>query len=260
MFTAYTFLAVLYTLTNQLVFFAISHGGPFNYELFKSCTPFVVMVIAHVFTNAQSHGLAWSTVVLQSGCMVMLTTNTCPDTTRLVKNTSLDAPLIFVLCFAVLNTSVCSIINESLFKDDTVDMNLQNAWLYFSGFLCNWCLYAWFAQNDRNFFESYTATIWPALIVTINSLYGVVIAIVYKYCGVVSKTFGSSMALCLLQYISWAFFGASSDIYSVVATVMVGTVSFQYFVYVPRLTSLSHTSSTPPAPRVSRIQQCLRFT
>lgn len=243
-FGGYLCLAFLYYITNQIVFYAISLGDPFYYELFKSTTPFVVLLLLFFFTTKPISGLEWASISIQTGCLILLTVDTCKNASRL------DPHVLLMLIFAVINTSISSIINEKIIKGCSVSLHFQNAFLYFFGIVFNLMGYLMFATNDKTFFEGYLGSPYPILVVIINACFGLAITAVYKYCDVIAKTFASSAALCLLQYVSWMFFGLELNLQIVMCTAMTAVISIQYFVLIPKTPEISSAHKKRPRKRL----------
>lgn len=247
-FRAYVLLAFFYFLTNQIVFYAISNGDPFFYELSKSFTPFLVPVMLHFFTPYVVTGLEWTSISIQTGCLILLTTDSCKNSSPRITTT-----LFLVLAFAAVNTAVCSIINEKLIKGCPASLQFQNSFLYFFGIGFN-LLGFWFTpQNDKGFFEGYFDSVWPLLVVLVNACFGIAISAVYKYCDVVAKTFASSTALCVLQYISWMFFGLELNLHIIIVSLMTAVVSVQYFILIPQETANKSTVTKQQVSHWSRL-------
>ena len=199
-------LAVAYCANNQLTFVLLQQADGANVNLIKGGASIVSTLMLRYFLDRRFSAVQWSAVCLQvCGLLVAQFGASCNNTPVLAAWTYLI--LIVSLCI----TSLTSVFNDKLLKEQRCSLHVINAVLYSFGVVFNLTLLAIFGRGVRSFFAGFDrASTYPVLLC--NALIGIAVTAVYKYTDATMKTFGSACATSVLMIVSVLFYGASVKI------------------------------------------------
>merc|ERR1712232_359233 len=194
----------MYTANNQLSFVVYTMADPGSIFLFKAASTIIVatlqrLILGKTFTLEQ-----WGAMILQAFGMVAVQYNPSNSGMRY-------AGTAYVLMgLGTMVTATCSVRNEYLVKNYKIALNVQNAVLYFGGFVMNIIAFAIIARTENKqaqigFFEGYS-NIYAIGVVFSNAIIGLAITAVYKYADAVIKCIASDVTAVLLCVISSTFF------------------------------------------------------
>lgn len=188
----YFFLALLYTINNQLTFFALEVVDPGTFTLAKSLAPYIVALLLRVL-GQQLNQLQWICVLLQCICIAISQYDAC-------KARAIASGHGYLLvATATVITAVSSVWNQKVVKGFVVPVNLQNAILYFFGLIIATLSYA-ITPSAKGFLEGYTPL--AMLLVLFQAFHGLAVTLVYKYADAIVKNFANSAVMAILVIIS----------------------------------------------------------
>jgi len=218
-------LALLYCFNNNLQFVINTMADPGSILLVKNSSTFVSAIFLVVFVKRYLSSHQWVAILLQIAGLVVTQWKACSDRAAL-SNTAYTCMFISAMC-----TAVCQVWNENQLKSFKVDMHLQNATLYFCGVVCNLITFFFIPSPavtpGIGFFEGYN-TFGAIGVVVSNSLIGLAITAVYKYCDVMMKTFATANSTVIMVVVSAIFFGADITFISAVGVFVVIAAIYLY--------------------------------
>jgi hypothetical protein len=225
-FLAHTFiLALLYCINNQIAFFLFQYVDIVTISLFKSFTSFQSAIFLWCLFQRPINRVQWSSIVLQVMGLIIVQYDVCK------KMPILAAKFYAILLGSCFITSICTVWNEYLLKNYSVNLHIQNAALYLFGTLINLTTFIIFYNQNENyskgFFEGYS--ILAIAVVFSNSILGLVITVVYKYADAIIKTFSSACATGVLLFFNWQFFGLPTNLVTGLGAAIIFIASYIYF-------------------------------
>ena len=226
-------LALLYCINNQIVFILYQHVDVVSISLFRSFTSFLSAILLWALFSRPINRIQWSTIILQVIGLIIVQYDACK------KLPILEARLYLILLSNCSITSICTVWNEHLLKNYSVNLYIQNLALYFFGSITNLSLflysYKYTESYSKGFFEGYNL---PALAVVLcNSILGIVITVVYKYADAIIKTFSSACATGALLFLNWSLFDQPTNLTASLGAVVIFISSYIYFCAAADLTS-----------------------
>jgi len=225
-FLVHTFvLASLYCINNQIAFILFQYVDVATVLLFKSFTSFQAAIFLWALFGRRIDRVQWSSIVLQVIGLVIVQYDACK------KMPILDLNLYIILIISCTITSVCTVWNEYLLKNYSVNLYVQNLVLYLFGTVINLCVYAYFNRYVRGyskgFFEGYS--LLAMTVVFCNSILGIVITAVYKYADAIIKTFSSACATGVLLFLNWSLFDRPTNLTANLGATVIFIASYIYF-------------------------------
>jgi len=219
----YFFLAILYTVNNQLTFFSLEIVDPGTFTLAKSLAPYIVALMLRVL-GQRLNELQWVCVLLQCICIAVSQYDACKARGLVPMHGYM------LVAVATCITAVSSVWNQKVVKGFNVPVNLQNSLLYVFGLAIASFSYAVTptraGTEPKGFFEGYTPL--ALLLVLFQAFHGLAVTLVYKYADAIVKNFANSAVMAILVIISANFFDVPTTLHSWlgVAGVLVTTYAY----------------------------------
>jgi hypothetical protein len=218
-------LALLYCINNQIAFILFQYIDLVTISLFKSLTIFQSAIILRVAFQRSINRVQWSAIILQVMGLIIVQYDICK------KLPILEVKFYIILLVSCVITSICSVWNEYLLKNYTVNLHIQNSVLYFFGTFINLIIFIIFYNQVENyskkFFEGYSML--SIAVIFCNSLLGLVITGVYKYADAIIKTFSTACATGVLIFVNWSLFGLPTNLITSLGAAIIFISSYIYF-------------------------------
>jgi len=203
---------LLYSIQNRLVFVALQHLLPPEYQLLNNMKLFTTSVCYRLVFRRTLTSLQWFGLTLLGVGMTLSTVS--PSSSRESSNI-FDERLLTGFCVMFV-ISCCSagagVLNEKLIKNSS-NAHTANFWLYVYG--CSFCslnipVHQW-SRLSR--LEGYTGTVWA--IVICNALLGQSVAYLFRYADSIVKLFTTCAAVAFTALLSVPLFGYEVHIWMI---------------------------------------------
>eukprot|EP00931_Biecheleriopsis_adriatica_P104637 TRINITY_DN79286_c0_g1_i1.p1 TRINITY_DN79286_c0_g1~~TRINITY_DN79286_c0_g1_i1.p1 ORF type:complete len:349 (+),score=72.02 TRINITY_DN79286_c0_g1_i1:34-1047(+) len=201
--------ALLYTLQNRLVFEALRHISPPEYQLLNNLKLFTTALMYRLVMRRQLSVQQWFALLLL--CLGMtLATVPCGG---IEHNGTAEAADVWIGTFIMFVNSWFSasagVVNEWLIKRSKSVME-ANTWLYTYGVLAavvQLCVLD--GENARvgGYLRGFNESLLPWAVVICNAVLGQTIAFLFKYADSIIKLYAVCAAMALTAVISSIFFG-----------------------------------------------------
>lgn len=212
-------LAFLYAVNNQLSFAVFQLADPASVNLLKSTNSFVTGILLFFVLGRSIQNVQWLAIAFQVCGLINMQWNSCSG------GSLLPGYLYLLLSLSVFITGISSVFNEYLLKQYDIPVHVQNVVLYAFGSFWNYLAY-WNLHSGQTFFKGFG---WRAmLVVTVNSLMGVVITFVYKYSDALVKSLAQAFTSVVLLGVSATFFGLHLGLTAVSSAVIVILATYLY--------------------------------
>jgi solute carrier family 35 (UDP-sugar transporter), member A1/2/3 len=225
--------AILYTLQNNLTFIALTHLPPVTYQVTYQMKILTTALLSVILLKRTLGFRKWvSLFALTLGVTLSEWSSIRPSTTHVITTITHQNHLIGLLSVftACLTSALAGVYFEKLIKTKNVSVWLQNVQLaFFSFILAALGIYI----NDYDLvkhggvFQGYNTLAW--IVVLLNSLGGLIVALVLKYADNLLKCFANALALIFSLFI--AIFITKTSVFSfsfLLGGILVITASFCY--------------------------------
>ena len=214
-------LSLLYTINNQLSFYALEVADPGSMSLGKSVAPYLCAMLLS-FSGQRVVALQWVCIIVQCCAIAIVQYDACAETGVL-------APRAYMLIgLATSITAVTSVWNQLVIKSFTVPINLQNAIMYSFGSAIALFFYSRERRSRHRlgFFGGYNEL--GIGLILFQAFHGLAVALVYKYADAIVKNFANSAVMAILVVISAYFFELATTAHSWLGIVIVLTTTYCY--------------------------------
>lgn len=201
----YTLPAVLYLLQNQLVFSALRHLSPPEYQLLNNGKLFTTSLIYRVVMKRPLRIAQWLALFLLGVGMALATKPDAGTNGIAVDSSELWAGVGLMIVVAWCS-AIAGVSNEKLIKGSPSVVE-ANTWLYAYG--CLACLVQLFFSADgmQNLLQLRGFTMVTWLVVLCNAVLGQSIAYIMKYADSIVKIYAVCAAMIFTTLASVFFFG-----------------------------------------------------
>ena len=192
--------AALYLIKNLLQYVIFIFVEAPSYQILKNLNVLTTAVLYSVLLNKHISKLEWCSLLLLSiGCVV----SQLRDNSSAVFQLS-SVGLILSLVMALLS-SFAGVYTEKIMKGDaSIDINVQNFYLYVFGVLFNSLAYFVTSnspsQSRIKFFSGYTPLVW--LMISNHAFSGIVVSYVLRFGNNLTKVRATSLAVALTTLMS----------------------------------------------------------
>lgn len=236
----------LYCLYNNLTFINLTSYDPTTYFLLLQFRVVVTGVVFQILFKKYLSRVQWGSLFLLTfGCIIKQmghsskkNAETNPDEGSNISkyiNTSLILILVQVFC-----SCFAGVYNEYILKEknNTVDIMLQNAFMYIDSIVCNVILlqiYVPSSQSSGGLLEALSFDAlskvfhWKVMLIMLNNaMIGIVTSLFLKSLNSILKSFASALELMFTGILAWVFFGIPLDMLTVFS---IGIVSLATWLY-----------------------------
>jgi UDP-sugar transporter A1/2/3 len=202
--------ALLYSLQNVLVFEALKHLAPPEYQLLNNMKLFTTTIVYRIVMRRQFSLLQWLAVVLLGMGMSLVSLK--PEQSL---NTERICPGVFIMVILSWCSAVAGVTNEWLIKGSVCIE--ANVWLYLFGSVS--CALQMGSEGwaQLGSFQGFTTVTW--LIVFCNAILGQSIAFLFKYADSIVKLYATSMSMLFTTVVSIFLFDFHIDVHMVLGCV-----------------------------------------
>ena len=237
-------LAAAYCINNQFTFVLLQWADGANFNLIKGCSSVVSTLMLHFGLSRRFSSPQWSAVWLQvCGLVVAQFAATCTNTPVL------EAATYLLLFISVCITSLSSVVNDKVLKDQKASLHVINAVLYFFGVVFNGTVLVFAGGGAARLFSGFDRfSTYPVLMC--NALIGIAVTAVYKYTDATMKTFASACVTSVLMLINVLFNGVPLKVAVVMGCV---TVFLATHLYATNGIAPAPPPATAPSPPLSAV-------
>ena len=193
----YLGLALLYTLNNQLSFYALEVADPGTLSLGKSLAPYLCALALRI-VGQSIHRLQWVCVV-----SVRVGRHDVCKGAGVLPWRAYE-----LIALSTTITATTSVWNQLVIKGFDVPINLQNSIMYAISVVIAAASYAHEvtrpgSRETKGFLEGYTAL--ASLLVLFQAFHGIAVSLVYRYADAIVKNFANSAVMAILFIVSLSF-------------------------------------------------------
>ena len=237
----------LYCLYNNLTFINLSSYDPTTYFLLLQFRVVVTGVVFQILFKKNLSKIQWiSLLLLTLGCIIKQAGYSAKTVNKSDSSDSdladyMNMSLVLILV-QVFSSCFAGVYNEYLLKEkeNTVDIMLQNAFMYVDSIICNVLLLSFYVPDDKLSggggllealsWDSLSLVFhWKVFIIILNNAaIGIVTSLFLKSLNSILKTFASALELMFTGILAWIFFGIALDFLTIVS---IGIVSFATWLY-----------------------------
>ncbi|CAM9431461.1 unnamed protein product [Chrysoparadoxa australica] len=248
--------AALYVLQNNLAYVAISHLAPSTFQVLYQLKILTTALCSVLIMRKQLSGVQWSALVMLScgAALVQFSPDSVgwevkPSTgyALYLSNSLIGLGTVLLAC---ATSGIAGVFFESMLKGSDTSLWVRNMELSAYGVLLG--LIAVLGGPDsgkilgNGFFFGYNPYVWGSI--CLNSLGGILVALVVKHADTVVKGFATSVSVVLTALLSSVYFGFQISHYFISGAIMVFSSTILYgnagAAAAAKATSYPSTSST----------------
>ena len=258
--------SLIYTIQNNLLYLAVSNLDAATFQVSYQLKIFTTAIFSVAMLSKKLSRVQWfSLALLFLGVSVVQVSNMSgsSSSSSSANSTSDDEPEqsytvgILAVLVACLLSGFAGVYFEKILKGSDLSLwlrNIQLAALSIPLALIGAFITDGQKISDQGFFVGFNWLVWGVIL--LQSLGGLIVAVVVKYADNILKGFATSAAIVLSCFLTWAFFETQlSLIFNLGAAFVVGAVFF-YSAYPPvakpkgnvLLQEVKHVGSQPPSP------------
>lgn len=243
----YLGLALLYTLNNQLSFYALEVADPGTLSLGKSLAPYLCALALRI-VGQSIHRLQWVCVVIQCCALAIVNYDVCKGAGVLPWRAY------ELIALSTTITATTSVWNQLVIKGFDVPINLQNSIMYAISVVIAAASYAHEvtrpgSRETKGFLEGYTAL--ASLLVLFQAFHGIAVSLVYRYADAIVKNFANSAVMAILFIVSAYFFALPTNLNSWLGVAIVLTTTYCYMNIALKLPAVEAAASAAALPGAS---------
>lgn len=232
----------LYCLYNNLTFINLSSYDPTTYFLLLQFRVVVTGVVFQILFKKYLSKNQWiSLVLLTVGCIIKQvghSSNSKASTEGFDISQYVNMSLILIL-IQVFSSCFAGVYNEFLLKEknNTVDIMLQNAFMYTDSIICNVILLLVYVPDNGSgglvqaFSSDALSQVFKPSIILImvnNAAIGIVTSLFLRSLNSILKSFASALELMFTGILAWIFFGIPLDMLTVFSILVVSFATWLY--------------------------------
>eukprot|EP01060_Flectonema_neradi_P010584 TRINITY_DN1767_c0_g1_i1.p1 TRINITY_DN1767_c0_g1~~TRINITY_DN1767_c0_g1_i1.p1 ORF type:complete len:399 (+),score=83.50 TRINITY_DN1767_c0_g1_i1:53-1198(+) len=248
----------LYTLQNNLQYFAASHLDPPTYQVLSQMKLITTALLSILILNKKLSMLQWIAIILLGiGIALVQTSQDTGDTGSNESSTggsgsSIDASRMFgfiAVFIACCTSGLAGVYLEKIVKQTKPSVWIRNMQLASWGLLVG-LMASYFKDYDAivegGFFQGFKEIVW--VVVALQSVGGILIAVVVKYSDNIVKGFATGLSIVSSATASvWLFSFIFTLQYVLGATIVIVSV-YLYSVQPACLAQFFPSSTAPPPP------------
>jgi UDP-sugar transporter A1/2/3 len=229
----------LYSLYNNLAFVNLSSYDPTTYFLLLQFRVVVTGVIYEMLFSKKLTRQQWfSLILLTLGCLMkQLNTHIAPSSAAASSLSYFNYSLLFILV-QIFSSCFAGVYNEFILKESSLDIMLQNIFMYMDSIVCNLALLFVFQSSSSSSLTINAAfsldslysllDLKVILIMVNNAAVGIVTSLFLKSLNSILKTFASALELMFTAILAWIIFSIPLDLTTFVAILIVSAATWLY--------------------------------
>lgn len=232
----------LYCLYNNLTFVNLSSYDPTTYFLLLQFRVVVTGVVFQILFKKYLSRNQWiSLILLTVGCIIKQvghSSSSNKSSGDFSVSQYINMSLILILV-QVFSSCFAGVYNEFLLKEknNTVDIMLQNAFMYTDSIICNVILLLIYVPDNGSggivqaFSSSALSQVFKPSIMLImfnNAAIGIVTSLFLRSLNSILKSFASALELMFTGILAWIFFGIPLDMLTVFSILVVSFATWLY--------------------------------
>lgn len=227
--------SLLYTLQNNLQFIALKNLSAAVFQVTAQLKIMTTALFTVLLLGRTLGPHKWaSLVVLMCGCMFVNLDSLKPTPAGAVKQEGNQLYGVICCLIGACTSGLAGVYFEKMLKGAKTSLWIRQIQLGLGGLVIG--TIGAYSQDGaiiakNGFFQGYTNFIW--MVVCINSLGGLLVAVVVKYTDNIAKAFAVSVSIILSSFISVPLFGIPITLLFMIGTVLVVGSIFLYEAIVP---------------------------
>lgn len=229
--------AFVYTICNNLIYFALKSITPSTFNLLSNFKIPMTIFLAFIMLRGQykfNRYQLLAIILVFSGNMLAVYN---PNGFSIVNYTGVFTMLLYSLCSGIASV-YCEFVMKIKFKDENVF--LQNIKFSLCSIFCNLVISTLYG----NILHWYIEPI-HILGIVFMAIYGILTGLVLKYLGSVVKTYSTSLSVFVSMLLSYFLWGYQISLYFVIGSI-VSIAGISVFVYDKKRTHSAELSAENP--------------